>query len=204
MESEKTERFNGNTNETENVGEKENRLGTEKTKRFEKYPNETEKTKRGKKNHDYDIDYDSDGDIITHTVVTEWKGGLGGNQAAEFLAWLESAFPAITMMAEPLTEEQARDILAKFSAEDINRIIAQIDNKGAYKNKSAYSTFASFVAHDFIIKSRKATTGRKYTYNEMCDEVYSRRASSDDFQMFQMPDGTKYWQRTIDMTGPQA
>ena len=42
MESEKTERFNGNTNETENVGEKENRLGTEKTKRFEKYPNETE------------------------------------------------------------------------------------------------------------------------------------------------------------------
>lgn len=49
MESEKTERFNGNTNETENVGEKENRLGTEKTKRFEKYPNETEKTKRGKK-----------------------------------------------------------------------------------------------------------------------------------------------------------
>ncbi|WP_418176066.1 DUF6291 domain-containing protein, partial [Alistipes putredinis] len=65
MESEKTERFNGNTNETENVGEKENRLGTEKTKRFEKYPNETEKTKRGKKNHDYDIDYDSDGDIIT-------------------------------------------------------------------------------------------------------------------------------------------
>ena len=103
-----------------------------------------------------------------------------------------------------LTEEQARDILAKFSAEDINRIIAQIDNKGAYKNKSAYSTFASFVAHDFIIKSRKATTGRKYTYNEMCDEVYSRRASSDDFQMFQMPDGTKYWQRKIDMTGPQA
>ena len=204
MESEKTERFNGNTNETENVGEKENRLGTEKTKRFEKYPNETEKTKRGKKNHDYDIDYDSDGDIITHTVVTEWKGGLGGNQAAEFLAWLESAFPAITMMAEPLTEEQARDILAKFSAEDINRIIAQIDNKGAYKNKSAYSTFASFVAHDFIIKSRKATTGRKYTYNEMCDEVYSRRASSDDFQMFQMPDGTKYWQGKIAMTGPEA
>lgn len=140
----------------------------------------------------------------THTVIPTWKGGLGGNQAAEFLAWLESAFPAITMMAEPLTEEQARDILAKFSAEDINRIIAQIDNKGAYKNKSAYSTFASFVAHDFIIKSRKATTGRKYTYNEMCDEVYSRRASSDDFQMFQMPDGTKYWQRKIDMTGPQA
>lgn len=85
MESEKTERFNGNTNETENVGEKENRLGTEKTKRFEKYPNETEKTKRGKKNHDYDIDYDSDGDIITHTVVTEWKGGLGGTKLPSFL-----------------------------------------------------------------------------------------------------------------------
>ena len=69
----------------------------------------------------------------THTVVTDWKGGSGENQAAEFLAWLESAFPAITMMAEPLTEEQASDILAKFSAEDINRIIAQIDNKGADK-----------------------------------------------------------------------
>ena len=89
--------------------------------------------------------------------------GFGGNQAAEFLAWLESAFPAITMMAEPLTEEQARDILAKFSAEDINRIIAQIDNKGAYKNKSAYSTFASFVAHDSssrAVKPRRAANTR--------------------------------------------
>ena len=107
-------------------------------------------------------------------------------------------------MAEPITEEQARDILAKFSAEDINRIIAAMDNKGAYRNKSAYSTFASFVAHDIIIKSRKADTGRKYTYNEMCDEVYSRRASSDDFQMFQMPDGTKYWMRKIDIAAIQA
>lgn len=95
---------------------------------------------------------------------------MGENQTAEFLDWLDSAYPEIAAMAEPITEEQARDILAKFSAEDINRIIAAMDNKGAYRNKSAYSTFASFVAHDIIIKSRKADTGRKYTYNEVIAE----------------------------------
>lgn len=154
----------------------------------------------GQKNHDSD----SDGDIITHTVVTEWKGGLGGNQAAEFLDWLDTAYPEIAAMAEPITEEQARDILAKFSVEDINRIIAAMDNKGAYKNKSAYSTFASFVAHDIIIKSRKAATGRKYTYNEVIAEVDGGRGAWDDFQFLAMPDGTKYWMRKIDIAAIQA
>ena len=168
MESEKTERFNGNTNETENVGEKENRLGTEKTKRFEKYPNETEKTKRGKKNHDYDIDYDSDGDIITHTVVTEWKGGLGGNQAAEFLAWLESAFPAITMMAEPLTEEQARDILAKFKGPTRTNPLTPrsprswptTSSSRAVKPRRAANTRTTRCATRFIVAAPPATTSK--------------------------------------------
>lgn len=201
-ESEKTDRFNENPNESEKVGENGNRLATEKTERFNGKPNEIQKSKWVKKNHDSDSD--SDGDIITHTVVTEWKGGLGGNQAAEFLDWLDTAYPEIAAMAEPITEEQARDILAKFSAEDINRIIAAMDNKGAYKNKSAYSTFASFVAHDIIIKSRKAATGRKYTYNEVIAEVDGGRGAWDDFQFLAMPDGTKYWMRKIDIAAIQA
>ena len=140
----------------------------------------------------------------THTVIPTWKGGVGENQTAEFLDWLDSAYPEIAAMAEPITEEQARDILAKFSAEDINRIIAAMDNKGAYKNKSAYSTFASFVAHDIIIKSRKADTGRKYTYNEVIAEVDGGRGAWDDFQFLAMPDGTKYWMRKIDIAAIQA
>ena len=140
----------------------------------------------------------------THTVIPTWKGGVGENQTAEFLDWLDSAYPEIAAMAEPITEEQARDILAKFSAEDINRIIAAMDNKGAYRNKSAYSTFASFVAHDIIIKSRKADTGRKYTYNEVIAEVDGGRGAWDDFQLLAMPDGTKYWMRKIDIAAIQA
>ena len=140
----------------------------------------------------------------THTVIPTWKGGVGENQTAEFLDWLDSAYPEIAALAEPITEEQARDILAKFSAEDINRIIAAMDNKGAYRNKSAYSTFASFVAHDIIIKSRKADTGRKYTYNEVIAEVDGGRGAWDDFQFLAMPDGTKYWMRKIDIAAIQA
>lgn len=184
------------------IGNNGNRTESEKTDRFNENPNEIQKSKWVKKNHDSDSD--SDGDIITHTVVTEWKGGLGGNQAAEFLDWLDTAYPEIAAMAEPITEEQARDILAKFSVEDINRIIAAMDNKGAYKNKSAYSTFASFVAHDIIIKSRKAATGRKYTYNEVIAEVDGGRGAWDDFQFLAMPDGTKYWMRKIDIAAIQA
>lgn len=141
---------------------------------------------------------------VIHTVIPTWKGGVGENQTAEFLDWLDSAYPEIAAMAEPITEEQARDILAKFSAEDINRIIAAMDNKGAYRNKSAYSTFASFVAHDIIIKSRKADTGRKYTYNEVIAEVDGGRGAWDDFQFLAMPDGTKYWMRKIDIAAIQA
>lgn len=43
----------------------------------------------------------------THTVIPTWKGGVGENQTAEFLDWLDSAYPEIAAMAEPITEEQA-------------------------------------------------------------------------------------------------
>ena len=46
----------------------------------------------------------------THTVIPTWKGGVGENQTAEFLDWLDSAYPEIAAMAEPITDEQARDI----------------------------------------------------------------------------------------------
>ena len=95
-------------------------------------------------------------------------------------------------------------MLTNFVSEYINRIIAAMDNKGAYRNKSAYSTFASFVAHDIIIKSRKADTGRKYTYNEVIAEVDGGRGAWDDFQFLAMPDGTKYWMRKIDIAAIQA
>lgn len=118
----------------------------------------------------------------THTVIpTCMERGCGGKPNRRVPRLARFGYPEIAAMAEPITEEQARDILAKFSAEDINRIIAAMDNKGAYRNKSAYSTFASFVAHDIIIKSRKADTGRKYTYNEVIAEVDGGRGGVGRF-----------------------
>lgn len=203
-ESEKTDRIQRKAtgkNITERIISEPN--GIDKTDRFSEKPNKSEKTEISPFPPITPLSPVSV-NVITHTVVTEWKGGVGENQTAEFLDWLDSAYPEIAAMAEPITEEQARDILAKFSAEDINRIIAAMDNKGAYRNKSAYSTFASFVAHDIIIKSRKADTGRKYTYNEVIAEVDGGRGAWDDFQFLAMPDGTKYWMRKIDIAAIQA
>lgn len=127
--------------------------------------------------------------------------GVGENQTAEFLDWLDRPSPKRSD-GEPITEEQAATFW-QVQCRGINRTSRQ-DNKGAYRNKSAYSTFASFVAHDIIIKSRKADTGRKYTYNEVIAEVDGGRGAWDDFQFLAMPDGTKYWMRKIDIAAIQA
>jgi len=138
---------------------------------------------------------------IAHTVFLR-KGGVGEKQsAADLLAWIEATFPAVHAMAEPLNDYHAAAILAKFSDEDINRIIAAIDNKGATRNKSAYATFNAFVSRDTIIKERNNV--RSYTYGEMCDMITSRGYNWGDFEARENG-GVKYWIRKIDIIRAQV
>lgn len=139
----------------------------------------------------------------THTVFSDRKGVLGGKQTpAEFLAWVRSHYPAVHAMAEPFTEEQAAGILAKYRPEDIARIVEAIDNKGATRNKSAYATFNSYIAHDHIIRERAASL-KPHSYNEVCDLVANRGYKMADFEATEI-DGVKCWVRKIDVIRTQA
>lgn len=139
----------------------------------------------------------------THTVSFKRKGGAGENQAAaDFLAWVEAYFPAVHTMAEPFNAEQAAAMLAKFRDEDITRIVEAIDNKGGTRNKSAYATFNSYVAHDHVLKERAALL-KPHTYDEVCDLVSTRGYKMDDFEIKEI-DGVKFWIKKIDLIRTQA
>lgn len=139
----------------------------------------------------------------THTVSFLRKGVVGGKQdATGLLTWIEANFPAVHAMAEPFNEDQATAILAKFRDEDITRIVEAIDNKGGTRNKSAYATFNSYVAHDHILKERAAGP-RPYSYNEICDLIYSHGYKQSDFEVKEI-DGVRCYYRKIDIIRTQA
>ena len=129
----------------------------------------------------------------THTVVSE-KGVVGGN-AAELVAWINENVPTIASMPEPFNETQLSWMLARYEMEDIRRIIRDMDNKGATKNKSAYSTFSAFAGRDTIIKERGARKERLYTYEEMCNEIPSR-AKMEDFERVEI-NGRAMWRKRL-------
>lgn len=106
-------------------------------------------------------------------------------------------YPAVQRMAEPLTEQQAEWLAAKYTDDDIRRIVMAMDNKGATKNKSAYSTFVAFAGQDAILRERKeAATGKRYTYTEVCDLVATGRYAMEDFgPVAVMPNGKKLFAR---------
>lgn len=129
---------------------------------------------------------------ITHTdSTTERKKQK--TRATEILSWVAANYPAVQRMAEPLTEQQAEWLAGKYTNEDIRRIVMAMDNKGATKNKSAYSTFVAFAGRDAILRERKeAAAGKQYTYTEVCDLVYTGRYVMDDFgPVVTMPNGKK-------------
>ncbi len=137
---------------------------------------------------------------ITHTdFSTERKKK---SRATEILSWIEANYPAVQRMADPLTEQQAEWLAGKYADEDIRRIVMAMDNKGATKNKSAYSTFVAFAGRDAILRERKeAAAGKQYTYSEVCDLVSTGRYSMDDFgPVATTPNGKKLFTRRQDIS----
>ena len=85
-------------------------------------------------------------------------------------AWIGERFPQIAAMAEPFTRQQLGWMLRKYDVEDIRRIVAAMDNKGAWRNRSAFCTFTSYVGRDHELLTRRqaeAECGRLYTYLQM-------------------------------------
>ena len=129
----------------------------------------------------------------THTVVSE-KGVVGGNNAAELVAWISENVPTIASMPEPITETNAVWMLRKYPLEDIRRLIFTMHSKQAYLNNvNAYATFVNYAKLD---KSLKICPGVKYyTYEEMCNEI-PVRAKGEDFERIVI-NGCAMWRKKM-------
>lgn len=152
----------------------------------------------------------------THTVSSEEKGVAGGNLAGEkpagpsgeltgaadvLLAWIGERFPQIAAMAEPFTRQQLVWMLRKYDVEDIRRLVAAMDNKGAWKNRSAFCTFTSYAARDHELLTRRqaeAACGRLYTYQQMVQLLPTNGGNyrAEDFETVQTPQGGRWRIRT--------
>lgn len=158
----------------------------------------------------------------THTVSSE-KGVAGGNltggkpvgpsgeqtglsaeqtgAADVLLAWIGERFPQIAAMAEPFTRQQLVWMLRKYDVEDIRRLVAAMDNKGAWKNRSAFCTFTSYAARDHELLTRRqaeAECGRLYTYLQMVQLLPTNGGNyrAEDFETVQTPQGVRWRIRT--------
>ena len=146
----------------------------------------------------------------THTVGSE-KGVAGGEtaeasaelvEAADALkAWIGERFPKIATMAEPFTRQQLLWMFRKYDVEDIRRIVAAMDNKGAWKNRSAFCTFTSYAARDHELQTRRqaeAECGRLYTYLQMVQMLPTNGGlyRAEDFETVQTPQGVRWRIRT--------
>ena len=146
----------------------------------------------------------------THTVSSE-KGVAGGEtaeapaelvEAADALqAWIDERFPKIATMAEPFSRQQLLWMFRKWDVEDIRRLVAAMDNKGAWKNRSAFCTFTSYAARDHELQTRRqaeAECGRLYTYLQMVQMLPTNGGlyRAEDFETVQTPQGVRWRIRT--------
>lgn len=134
----------------------------------------------------------------THTPVYSEKGVVGGKDATAMLDWIADHFPEVGRMTEPFDGAQMSQLLSKYEAADIKRIVAAMDNKGAFKNKNAFSTFSIYARYDDVLKDRRksaAEQGRLYTYEEMCNEI-PVRAKGEDFERVKVG-GRNMWRKKI-------
>ena len=147
----------------------------------------------------------------THTVSSEEKGVAGGKPAGPsaelteaadvLLAWIGERFPQIAAMEEPFTRQQLVWMLRKYDVEDIRRLVAAMDNKGAWKNRSAFCTFTSYAARDHELLTRRqaeAACGRLYTYQQMVQLLPTNGGNyrAEDFETVQTPQGVRWRIRT--------
>lgn len=154
----------------------------------------------------------------THTVSSEEKGVAGGKPAGPsaeltgpsgeltgaadvLLAWIGERFPQVAAMEEPFTRQQLVWMLRKYDVEDIRRLVAAMDNKGAWKNRSAFCTFTSYAARDHELLTRRqaeAACGRLYTYQQMVQLLPTNGGNyrAEDFETVQTPQGVRWRIRT--------
>lgn len=119
-----------------------------------------------------------------------------GERAQELLDWVAKRFPTLAGMPEPLSEQHAVWLLKKYDAEDIRRLLAQMDSNrvGESGKKNAFAILINYIGRDFALKDKKqnAAGSRHYTYNELCDLVTSGKYRSEDFRAVEV-DRTKCW-----------
>lgn len=146
----------------------------------------------------------------THTVDTS-EGVVGGDAAeaavvnsvdaevSRMLDWVSQRFPQIAAMDEPFVPKQMRWLLARYDREDIRRIVAAMDNKQAWRNRSAFCTFTSYAGRDHEIAARRQAEregGRLYTYLQMVMQLPCNGGSCtpEDFEQITTPQGLR-WRR---------
>ena len=111
--------------------------------------------------------------------------------------WLLERFPKIASMAEPFSRQQLLWMFRKWDVEDIRRLVATMDNKGAWKNRSAFCTFTSYAARDHELlthRQAEAECGRLYTYQQMVQMLPTNggRYRAEDFETVQTPQGVRW------------
>ena len=132
--------------------------------------------------------------------MTGPSGELTG-AADVLLAWIGERFPQVAAMEEPFTRQQLVWMLRKYDVEDIRRLVAAMDNKGAWKNRSAFCTFTSYAARDHELLTRRqaeAACGRVYTYQQMVQLLPTNGGNyrAEDFETVQTPQGVRWRIRT--------
>lgn len=149
-------------------------------------------------------DSNTGGKIGNDTPVNDKMGGVGGtalrtssipeaDRARELLAWIAANVPEIASMREPLTELNVVWMLRRYDVEDIRRIVATMQSKGAHlRNSNAYATFVNYAKVDIPLR-RAREVGKGYSYEEFCDLTGTGgRFSSADF-VRRVVDGRALW-----------
>ncbi len=143
-----------------------------------------------------------------NTPVNDNVGGVGGvsdvpevDRARELLAWIAVNVPGVARMPEPLTEQNAVWMVRRYDVEDIRRIIATMQSKGAHmRNSNAYATFVNYAKLDIALRRKRAVKG--YSYAEYCDMVCSRAFLAEDFVSRQV-DGRRLWFKRQDIAAAE-
>ena len=166
----------------------------------------------------YEVKYSNTGlerkESNTHTVES-YKGGYRGEppkysqaeveEALSLMRWMSDEHPSLyKAYTSSINPRVLCDILAEYARPDVEYIIRSMSFKKAYSATAPFShTFEVFVRNASSIESRTkqrekaARQVRRYTYNEMCDEVSRLGITSEAFKAIYLNGAAKpaYWVR---------
>lgn len=135
----------------------------------------------------------------THSKILI-EGVVGGDSeiaaAANLVAWVQTTFPALAAMKEPLTVQQAIWILRKYTVEDARYLLASIANKDEVlrRNRCVYTTFVGFAKREASFADKYRENEKCYTYEEMCDYISAHPKSANMFcRAGAFPNGMPAW-----------